>query len=192
MKVIAKQVGESGEIGILSASPDAAYQNSVIDGMKKELSAHPNIRLDAIFYGNGLADKSARETATLMRTYPNVKGIIAPTPVGLAAAGKALEAAKLGGKVQLTGLGIPADMKPYFDTGTCTQILLETQITVGYVVTYVAALLARGQTAGHPGENLKLGRMGAISISETGKVPMPSPAVITKDTIASFENTQSN
>ncbi len=136
--------------------------------MKKELATHPNLHLDAILYGNNLADTSSRETAAMLKAYPNLKGVIAPTTVGLAAAGKAFKDAGLIGKVQLTGLGVPADMKTYFDDGTCSQMLLGVPIDTGYAATFVAAGLARGQIKGTVGENLKLGRMGVVSIDRAG------------------------
>jgi rhamnose transport system substrate-binding protein len=189
-KVMAGQIGDSGEIGILSASPDAAYQNAVIDGIKKELTAHANVRLDAILYGNNAPEKSGRETTAMLKAYPGMKGIIAPTTVGLEAAAKALEAASLGGKVQLTGLGVPADMQQYFDNGTCTQMLLGIPVDEGYAATYVAALLARGQIKGNRGENFKVGRMGTLAVDQQGRVPVPPPTLVTKDSIASFLETQ--
>ena len=61
--------------------------------MKKELASNPkyaNMKLDAVVYGDDLSDKSYREATGLFDSYPNLKGIIAPTTVGVAAAGKAI------------------------------------------------------------------------------------------------------
>ena len=192
VKMMAVQIGDSGEIGFLSASPDAAYQSSLIESMKKELAAHPNMHLDAILYGNDQADKSARDVAAMLKAYPRIKGIIAPTPVGLAAAGKMLDATGLGGKVQLTGLGVPADMKPYIDDGTCSQMLLGIPFDTAYAALYVAAQLARGQIKGARGEILKVGRLGAIVVDENGIAAMSQPTVVTKDSIESFLGGLSN
>ena len=43
--MIAEQIGDSGEIAILSASANATNQNAWIELMKKELANHPNIKL---------------------------------------------------------------------------------------------------------------------------------------------------
>ena len=43
--MIAKQIGDSGEIAILSTSANATNQNAWIELMKKELANHPNIKL---------------------------------------------------------------------------------------------------------------------------------------------------
>src|SRR4051794_1949559 len=51
--LIAEQIGDAGEIAILSASANATNQNTWIDLMKKELDAnHPNIKLVDTVYGN--------------------------------------------------------------------------------------------------------------------------------------------
>ncbi|HEX6366518.1 MAG TPA: substrate-binding domain-containing protein, partial [Agromyces sp.] len=43
--LIAEQIGDAGEIAILSASANATNQNAWIELMKKELANHPNITL---------------------------------------------------------------------------------------------------------------------------------------------------
>ena len=44
----------------------------------------------ATVYGDDQADKSYRETQGLLKANPNLKGIIAPTSVGIVAAAKAV------------------------------------------------------------------------------------------------------
>jgi len=41
----------------------------------------------------------------LLQQYPNLKGIISPTTIGIAAAAAVLDTSKYRGKVALTGLG---------------------------------------------------------------------------------------
>jgi rhamnose transport system substrate-binding protein len=187
VKMLAGQIGDSGEIGILSGSPDSASLSAMIDGMKSELGSHPNIRLAAILYGNDNADVSARETAVMLKAYPGIKGIVAPTPVGLEAAAKALKDADLSGKVHLTGLGVPGGMKTAFEDGTCTQMLLGVPFDIGYAATYVAARLARGQVKGAPRETIQVGHLGAVTVDASLNAPLLQPSVVTPDTIASFE-----
>ena len=59
-----------------------------------------------IAYGDDLRDKSVSETEALLKTYPNLKAIIAPTTVGIAAASKVISDKGLKGKVIVTGSGI--------------------------------------------------------------------------------------
>ena len=111
--MIAKQIGDSGEIAILSAAANATNQNAWIATMKKELAAnHPNIKLDAVVYGNDDDQTSFDKTSALLQQYPNLKGIISPTTVGIAAAARYLSTSDAKGKVALTGLGTPNQMRP--------------------------------------------------------------------------------
>ncbi len=186
VKMVADLIGDKGEIAIMSASSQATNQNAWIEWMKKELVNHPNMKLDAVVYGDDLSDKSYREAMGLFKSYPNLKGIIAPTTVGIAAAGKAIEDAKLQGKVQLTGLGLPSEMKQYIKNGTCLKMSLWNPIDLGYSATYIAAQLVRGQVKGKAGEAMKVGRMGAIKIGADGTAVMSEPYVFTKDNIDKF------
>jgi len=97
VKMLANLIGFKGEIAILSASSQATNQNAWIEWMKKELTKpdYKNMKLVTTVYGDDLSDKSYREAMGLFKSYPNLKGIIAPTTVGIAAAGKAIEDAGL-------------------------------------------------------------------------------------------------
>ena len=77
--MIADQIGDAGEIAILSASANATNQNAWIDVMKKELAAnHPKIKLVETVYGNDDDQTSFDKTAALLQKHPNLKGIISP------------------------------------------------------------------------------------------------------------------
>ena len=185
-KMIAGQIGDSGEIGIVSGTPDSEYLGALIDAVKTELGSHPKVHLDAILYGNDKPDVSARETVALLKAYPGLSGIIAPTPVGLAAAAGALKDAGVSGKVRLTGRGVPADMKAAFDDGTCTQMLLGVPYDVGYAAAWVAAGLVRGQVKGTPRETIKAGRLGTLVVDASLSAAITQPLVVTADTVSDY------
>jgi rhamnose transport system substrate-binding protein len=186
VKMLADLIGNSGEFAILSATSQATNQNTWIEWMKKELPNHPNMKLDAVVYGDDLSDKSYREAMGLFKSYPDLKGIIAPTTVGIAAAGKAIEDANLQGKVQLTGLGLPSEMKQYIKDGTCLKMSLWNPIDLGYSATYIVVQIVRGQIKGTVGESMKVGRMGTITIGDKGIAVMSEPYVFNKDNIDKF------
>ena len=93
MQLLAKQIGNKGEIAILSATPNATNQNTWIEFMKDELKKpeYKDIKLVKIAYGNDDDQKSFQETQGLLQAYPNLKGIISPTTVGIAAAARYLQ-----------------------------------------------------------------------------------------------------
>lgn len=80
--MIAEQIGDSGEIAILSAAANATNQNAWIDLIKSDLQAnHPNIKLVDTVYGDDDDQTSFDKTAALLADHPNLKGIISPTTV---------------------------------------------------------------------------------------------------------------
>jgi len=160
--------GGSGEIAILSATSQATNQNLWIEFMKKELAKpkFANLKLVKIAYGDDLRDKSVSEAEGLLQSYPNLKVIIAPTTVGIAAAGKVLTDKGLGGKVFLTGLGLPSEMATYIENGVCPYMFLWNPIDVGYLGAYVATALTSGKITGAVGQKFKAGRLGEYTITK--------------------------
>ena len=160
-------IGGKGEIAILSATSQATNQNLWIDYMKKELTLakYKNVKLVKVAYGDDLRDKSVSEAEGLLRSYPNLKCIIAPTTVGIAAAGKVLTDKGLTGKVFLTGLGLPSEMATYIENGVCPYMYLWNPIDVGYLGAYTATALVNGKISGKIGDKFSAARLGDYTIT---------------------------
>lgn len=167
---VTEMIGGSGEIAILSATSQATNQNTWIEWMKKELedSKYANVKLVKVAYGDDLRDKSVSETEALLKSYPNLKGIIAPTTVGIAAAGKVLTDKGLKGKVQLTGLGLPSEMAEYIESGVCPWMYLWNPLDVGYLSGYVADALVKGTITGKVGDKVTAGKLGEKEVIADG------------------------
>ena len=103
VQLLAKQIGpEGGEIAILSATPNATNQNTWIEFMKDELAKpeYSKFKLVKTAYGNDDDQKSFEETQGLLQAYPDLKGIISPTTVGIAAAARYLQGSDVQGQGQ--------------------------------------------------------------------------------------------
>ena len=151
--MIAKQIGDAGEIAILSASANATNQNAWIDLMKKDLAAnHPNIKLVDTVYGNDDDQTSFDKTAALLQSHPNLKGIISPTTVGIAAAARYICTSDFKGKVAVTGLGTPNQMRKYVEDGTVTSFALWNPEDLGYLAAWAAKALVDGTITGKTGD----------------------------------------
>jgi rhamnose transport system substrate-binding protein len=184
---IAKQIGDAGQIAILSASANATNQNAWIDLMKKDLAAnHPNIKLVDVVYGDDDDQTSFDKTAALLQTYPDLKGIISPTTVGIAAAARYLSTSEFKGKVALTGLGTPNQMREYVTDGTVTSFALWNPEDLGYLAAYAAQALIKGEITGKEGDTFKAGKLGKFTVGADGTVLLGDPYVFTKDNIADF------
>jgi rhamnose transport system substrate-binding protein len=109
---IAKQIGNEGQIAILSAGATMDNQNTWISYMKKELEKEEYAKMELVttVYGDDLTDKSYQEMQGLINSYPDLKGVISPTTVGIAAAAVCIADNNLTGKIKLTGLGLPSEM----------------------------------------------------------------------------------
>src|SRR4051812_24459392 len=105
VQLLAKQIDNQGQIAILSATPNATNQNTWIKFMKDELKKpqYSKVKLVKVAYGNDDDQKSFEESQGLLQAYPDLKGIISPTTVGIAAAARYIQSSKYKGKVQLTG-----------------------------------------------------------------------------------------
>ncbi|HNX72892.1 MAG TPA: rhamnose ABC transporter substrate-binding protein [Spirochaetales bacterium] len=186
--------GKGGEIAILSATSQASNQNIWIDFMKKELAKpqYASLKLVKIAYGDDLRDKSVSETEALLRSYPNLKVIIAPTTVGIAAAAKVITDKNLIGKVFITGLGLPSEMATYIENGACPYMFLWNPIDVGYLGAYVATALVNGKITGAVGEKFSAGRLGNYTITKAPdggtEVLLGPPFKFDKSNIAEWKN----
>jgi rhamnose transport system substrate-binding protein len=185
--LIAKEIGKAGEIAILSASANATNQNAWIAIMKKELaSKYPKIKLDAVVYGNDDDQTSFDKTSALLQQYPNLKGIISPTTVGIAAAARYLSKSQYKGKVALTGLGTPNQMRPYVKDGTVQEFALWNPEDLGYLAAYAAKALVDGTITGKQGDSFTAGKLGKYTVGADSQVLLGKPFVFNTSNIDQF------
>jgi len=186
---IAKQIGGKGEIAILSAAQTATNQNTWIDFMKDELKKpeYKDIKLVQTAYGDDDAQKSFQQTQGLLSAYPNLKGIISPTTVGVAAAARYLSTSPQKGKIKLTGLGFPNQMRKFVKDGTVEEFQLWVPKDVGYLAGQAAAALKAGRITGKEGEKFKAGRLGEYTIGANGEIVLGPLTTFTAKNIDDFD-----
>jgi len=190
VELIAEQIGGAGEIAILSATANATNQNEWIKYMEEELASNPDyadIKLVAKVYGDDDDTKSFQEAQGLMQAYPNLKGIISPTTVGIAATGRYLSESEYKGKVALTGLGLPNEMRPFVKDGTVTEFALWDPAQLGYVAAFAGKALADGDITGEVGDTFEAGELGERTIEEGGIVIVGPPTVFNADNIDDYD-----
>jgi len=186
--MIADQIGDKGEVAILSASANATNQNAWIEMMKKELAAnHPNIKLVDTVYGDDVDQKSFDQTEALLSNHPNLKGIISPTTVGIAAAARYLSDSSSKGKVALTGLGTPNQMRDFVKDGTVTEFALWNPSDLGALATYATAALVKGDITGKEGDKFSAGDLGEFTVGADATVLLGEPYKFNKDNIDQFD-----
>jgi rhamnose transport system substrate-binding protein len=186
--MIAEQIKDAGEVAILSASANATNQNAWIAIMKKEIAAnHPKIKLVETVYGNDDDQTSFDKTAALLQKHPNLKGIISPTTVGITAAARYLSKSDSKGKVALTGLGTPNQMRDYVNDGTVTEFALWNPEDLGYLAAFAADALVKGDIKGDEGDSFKAGKLGEFKVGKDGVVLLGDPFKFNKGNIGDFD-----
>ncbi|MER6980784.1 rhamnose ABC transporter substrate-binding protein [Streptomyces carpinensis] len=188
VQLLAEQIGYKGEIAILSAAQTATNQNTWIDYMKEELKdpKYKDVKLVKVAYGNDDAQASFQQTQGLLQQYPNLKGIISPTTVGIKAAAQYLSGSKYKGKVKLSGLGTPNDMRKYVKNGTVEAFELWDPAKLGELAARTTVALASGQITGKEGETFKAGDMGTYTIGKDGVINLGKPTVFDAKNIDQF------
>ena len=184
--LLGKEINYSGDIAILSAAQTATNQNTWIGYMQQELKKYPKMKLVKIAYGNDDAQTSFQQTQGLLAQYPDLKGIISPTTVGIKAAAQYLDGSQYKGKVALTGLGTPNDMRSYVKDGTVQAFELWDPAKLGELAAYTAVALASGQITGAQGQSFTAGSLGSFTIGAQGVVTLGQPTVFDKSNISQF------
>ena len=189
IQLISKLIGGKGKIAILSATSTAPNQNEWIKWMKDELTKPENsgLELVATVYGDDQDEKSYTEAQGLMQTYPDLKGIISPTTVGIAAAARAVTDANKIGQVMVTGLGTPNTMRAYVKSGAAPAFALWNPSDLGYLAIYTLDAIAKGKIKGNPGDTFTAGKLGSYTIAQDGTVLLGKPTVFDKTNIDNFD-----
>ena len=184
---------DGGQIAILSATSTAPNQNAWIEVMQEELTKpeYANLELVEVVYGDDDDTKSYNEAQALFTKYPDLKVIIAPTTVGIAASGRAVTDADLIGKVFVTGLGTPNQMREYVKNGAAPQFALWNPIDLGYLAVYAMHALATGEITAEAGQTFTAGRLGEKTVEDDPElglnVLLGPPFVYNADNIDDFD-----
>jgi rhamnose transport system substrate-binding protein len=183
---------DGGQIAILSATSTAPNQNAWIEVMKEELKKpeYAKLELVDVVYGDDDDTKSYNEALGLFTKYPDLKVIIAPTTVGIAASARAVTDKGLIGKVSVTGLGTPNQMREYVKNGASPEFALWNPADLGYLSIHVLNALATGTIKGKAGEKFSAGRLGEYTIQDDPdlglNVLLGLPFIYNKDNIDNF------
>ena len=184
--LLAKQLGNKGDIAIVSAAASATNQNAWIGYMKQQLKKYPNMHLVSIVYGNDDPTTATNVTQGLLQKYPNLGGIISPTTVGIAAAAGVLDTAQYRGKVKLTGLGTPLSLKKFVDDGTIQAFELWDPAKLGYLAAYAAVNVASKKITGTQGQSFTAGKLGKYTVGPNSTIVLGPPTVFDKSNIGQF------
>jgi len=152
IEMVGSLIGYEGEIAILSATTEAPDQNFWIEGMNETISSDPkyaNMTLVATVYGDDQPEKSTTEMEALLANHPDLKGVIAPTTVGIAAA---------------------AEMSDFIKDGTVDAFQLWSPYNQGWLAAHFAVGLKDGTMKNEVGSQFDVPELGTITINENNSI----------------------
>jgi len=189
VELLGSLIGYKGKFAILSATTDSPNQNLWIEIMKKTLAENPKYKdmtLVETVYGNDEPQKSLTESEALLTKHPDLRGIIAPTTVGIAAAAQAVESANKADQVKVTGLGTPNQMRRFIKNGTVEAFALWSPEDEGYLSGQIAAQLAKKTLKPEVGGKFTAGALGERTFKEKMIVITGPPFTFSRDNIDKF------
>jgi rhamnose ABC transporter rhamnose-binding protein len=157
---MARDMGGEGEVAIISATAAAANQNEWIKYMKKRLEEkHAQVQLLDIKYPGEDQNEALKMAQGLIADRPKLKGLFGISSMAFPAAAKAVRDAGKSGKIMVTGLSTPNDMREYVKDGTVKSVVLWNTKDLGYLTIHAAVALAQGRLK--PGDTVfEAGRLG--------------------------------
>ena len=184
-----KLIGYEGEFAILSSTATATNQNTWVEFMKAKLASEPKfakMKLVQVAFGEESEQVNQQQALALAQAFPDLKGIIVPSGLGLPAAARALEQAKLIDKIKLTGLAPASFMTKYIKAGQAEDIWWNVQ-DLGYLTYYAAQAYAQCKLTGKEGETFEAGRLGKYTVGTDGEVVLGPAVIVTPANVDSFK-----
>ncbi len=137
---LAKHLGGKGKIGVLAGSLTASDHVERIQGFKKALESHPDMKIVFEQPDNDVLEDAVSLTENALQAHPDLAGIFgsnASNPIGAA---RAVKNAGLAGKVAIVGMDdLPEAVDAVCD-GTITALKAQRQWDMGYwAVKYLVA-----------------------------------------------------
>ncbi len=182
-----KALNGKGKVAIESGGPNATNLNLWIKYIKQDLAkSYPGITVVDTVYGNDDAQQSLDAATGLLQKYPDLNGIIAPDTVAVANAARYLSTSQYKGKVYLTGLGLPSEMRTYIKDGTVKQFALWDPTNLGYLAAYTAKALIDGTITGKKGDTFTAGKLGKFTVGADHEVVLGPPTVFDSSNIDKY------
>jgi len=153
--------------------------------MKERLLKYPKMKLAAVKPSNEDQKLAFQVAQDLMKAYPNLRGFFAISSVAFPGAAEAVRQADKKGKVLVTGLSTPNDMREFVKDGTVNSVVLWNTLDLGYLTVRAAEALAKGNLK--PGAtSFEAGKLGSRKLAGDN-VLLGNILVFTKDNIDQYK-----
>lgn len=175
-QTLAQQIGDSGEVFLMSGSPTATTNQLREKGFADEIKNHPNITLVGKAYANSQPAKATSEINNALLKYPHLKGIFAVDGTSGTGAVAALRNAGKVGTVKLIGYDAYHNEVADLQAGVFSALIAqkpgdEAALALDYLVDTI-----RGQNTASINKNVVLPNVAITmeNFAQTSKYEYPS------------------
>ena len=186
LKLMAQALKDGGEVGVLAGDSHGEEAKSFVGALIKEWIKpdYSKLKLAETVYGNVDDARAYAATEALIGTHPNLRGVIAASPVALAAAARCLADKGLKGKIAVTGVGQPSQLKDAMAAQVLASFAIANPLDLVYAAARMAAALIRNEVVPKPGAVIAAGRLGDLQVGEANIAVLGQPFVVDQ---ANFE-----
>lgn len=188
MDRLAAQIGEKGQVGIVSGESTATNLNTWISYMEEQQKdKYPDIEIVDIRYTQGGSSEQAlKQAQELMTRYPDLKGLIAVASSTIPGVAQAVQQEGKAGEVKVIGYGSPATVKPFIDAGVMEESILWDAYELGYLTVWAGKMVAEGKE--FEAVNEIEGVSNPVKWDAENKILLlGEPLIITKDNVDDFD-----
>jgi ABC-type sugar transport system substrate-binding protein len=183
--VMAEQTGGKGKFMVLTGSLTAPNQVAWLKEMRERMKQkYPGMSISSVQPGEEDLQKGIDITKNYLEAHPDTTGVFGITSVALPGAAEAVQQSGLTGKVAVTGLTTPNEMKDYMKAGVVKKFVLWNPIDLGYLAVYVANAQVEGNLP--KSGTFEAGRLGKVKMLAPDEVLLGPPLVFTKENIDKY------
>lgn len=144
---MAKRVGASATIGIISAEATATNLNAWIGVMQRQAKVkYPGLHLLAPQFAGGSAQRASQIAGDMMASHPELRGIIGVASTTCPGVAQAIETAGKVGQVVGAGYCSPNTVRAYLKSGAFGYSVLWDPAALGYLTVWAGKQLIDGAT----------------------------------------------
>ncbi len=182
--MLVQYMGDSGQYAIFVGGLTVPLHNLWADeGLKYAAEKYPNLELVVERIPCGEDQELAKQTTLeLIKTYPDLKGIIGFGSLGPPGAAQALKEKGLAGKVTVVGTVLPDHAAPYLKEGSMQHGILWDPKDAGFAMSWIAKQVVEGKTIE---SGMEIPGLGKVEV-DGDVIKVDAVIDITKDNVGSF------
>jgi rhamnose transport system substrate-binding protein len=136
-------------------------QKKALDDLIASTPKYQSIKFIDTLYMNDDPEQSYKVASSAMEAHPDLAGFISGSGMAVPAVNKAIQDTGRVGKVFATGFALPSTMKTYYDAGVCKESPLWSPYWFGYMATYSAIKIKRGEWKAKDGTKINIPNVGS-------------------------------